>query len=118
MANDYVAIGDWCVFEIGGRLLIGLILSFQYMYGKNFKEQSFRRSTAPIVSEKAVGVLGSWYYWKNDGELFAESVAKHEYVHIDRYRRTVSTPGYDNGKLKLSTRNVEALKEELLMLFD
>lgn len=61
VTNDYVALGDWCVFQMDGRLLIGLIISFRYINGKNFTEQAFTKSTAQVICKKAVGVLGVWY---------------------------------------------------------
>lgn len=110
VANDYVALGDWCVFDINGRLLVGLIVSFRYINGKNFKEQAFSKSTAQINSGKAVGVLSTWYNWNFNGDLIGESVEKHQYVNIDRYRRTLSMPTYTNNKLSLSKRIIESLE--------
>ncbi len=118
VANDCVTCGDWCVFEFDERLLVGLILSFQYINGKNFKEQAFVKSTAAIASGKAVGALGMWYNWNKDGQLFPELVEKHQFVNIDRYRRTISIPKYENNNLKLSKGIVNLLKDEIIMLTD
>lgn len=89
------------------------------MHGKNFKEQSFMKSTAPILSAKAVGVLGTWYHWRKDGQLVAESVTKHQFENIDGYRRTISIPSYANNSLKLSKGIVKLLEDkQILMLSD
>ncbi len=46
---------------------------------KNFKKQAYAKSTALIVSEKVNGVLGTWYNWYNDSDIFADSVGKYHW---------------------------------------
>lgn len=109
---EHVNIGDWCFFEKDGRISIGLVHIFSYINSKNFKEKSFIKSTASIQSEKAIGVLCTWYGWNTEGQLQAEHILEHKFLNIHCYRGTIRNPTYENQILKITSRLVQALNDE------
>lgn len=113
---DEIGIGDWCIFEKENRILIGLILSFRYLNGKTFKDQSYGKSTAFVQSSgKPVGVLGSWYSWNAIGNLEVESVLQphkqHSFLPIGWYRGNIRQPSYENQMITISQALVKKLIE-------
>lgn len=107
-------IGDWCIFQKDHQVLIGHVLSFSYLDGKSFKEQSFVKSTAPLESKKAIGVLCNWYYWKDDGQLNEVDVKKHNFNNIQFYLGTIPRPTFHNKFLMISTETVYTLNDEVI----
>lgn len=106
-----MSIGDWCLFKIGGRILIGLLHSFSFINGKTLKDKAFRQTCASLNSEKAVGVLGTWYNWNRDGQLLHEHVQEHEFVRITCYRGTITKPAYDKKVLTISKGLVQSIDD-------
>lgn len=108
--NEEISIGEWCVFEVDSRLLIGLTLSFCYTAGKTLKSRQYTKTSANIVNTMPIGVLGMWYSWDATGKLTPESLT-HSFIGIEKYRRTLPNPSYFRNTLRIENSIFNKLGE-------
>lgn len=100
--SNELHVGEWCVFKIKSRWLIGMVLGFCYTAGKTFKSRQYAKSSAFINNTTPpVGVLGMWYSWTSDGKLIAHS-SIHSHVGIENYKRTIPAPSYSHTILQIN----------------
>lgn len=107
-----VGIGEWCVFKVESRLLVGMILSFCYTAGKSFKSRQYTKQTANITSAVPIGVLAAWYTWNNEGKLMPQSLKSHTYIGIENYKTTIPKPSYKQKELRV---NVNVLQQLIVL---
>lgn len=112
--NDQIKIGDWCIFKcedethIKTQLVLGNILSFQYIKGKTQREKSYTWDYAPTTfeanndnNERGIKVLATWYSIDSNGNVFGMSSNNSFYINIDFYKVTLSNSPIINGQLSL-----------------
>lgn len=83
VSNEEIRIGDWCVFKIKQKIMVGHILSFTYLSGKSLTQREYTKAFAwTQQSDNDVGVLASWYSWNMKGELEIVASSKHKFVSV------------------------------------
>lgn len=98
---EQIQISDWCVFCLSAssefnttnnnKYVLGNILSFKYIEGKNEREKSYTWDFAPVVSElprdkqRGINVLALWFEIVSSVTL--TSIKPHSifYINIDAY---------------------------------
>lgn len=104
-SNDEIKIGNWCVFSDGSvnnqKLVLGQIIAFQYITGKNLKHRQYSWDFAPTsISEneqnkRGIQVLAVWYGVELNGNLSATSLIHSSYRNINNYIATLANPLFD-----------------------
>lgn len=111
MERDDLHLGEWCVFKIKSRLLIGIVLGFCYTDGKTFKTRQYTKSFAVTKSRTpAVGVLGMWYSWTANGTL-AAATTTYSHIGIENYKLTIPAPSYSQNILQIKNEDLNFLNE-------
>lgn len=108
-----IFIGDWCVFELDPECipiinlpenamkskLIGSVLAFQFVNGKNEKEKQYHLESAVVVDENTeqrrndLNILSSWYAVSNDDDsLISLGVSSSFHLNIKHYKCTTPMP--------------------------
>lgn len=129
--NEDIKIGDWCVFFDGSvsnhKLVLGYIIAFQYITGKNMKQRQYSWDFAPVLvdenqhSKRGVQVLAVWYDIEMRGNLSATSLVNGSYRNINYYIATLINPLLNiNGDSKeltsINPNYFKSIKEKLLEL--
>jgi hypothetical protein len=107
---DEVSLGDFCIFEIrNNQYLLGQILAFSYLSGKNkaFSLDS-APTTAPVRGAKGLGCLCSWFKMTRDGYL-SRVQDKHDFVDAKKYRFTVPPPTVNETGILLENSDANKL---------
>lgn len=96
-----IQVGQWCVFKnqlkvndnstndgMYGNLVIGSILGFKYIRGKNEKEKQYSLDAAPVSydqpNKRGVEVLALWYHFNS--ELILEPLKNPSFfINIEHY---------------------------------
>lgn len=114
--NDEIYIGEWCVFEVDSRLLVGMTLSFCYTAGETLKSRQYTKTSASISKAKApIGVLGMWYLYDTNGKLTLQSLT-HSFIGIENYKGSIPNPSYYENTLKIDNLILKKLDELAMKL--
>lgn len=115
--NTEIHIGEWCVFNQGEnvkeKIMVGLIVSFCYTDGKTLKTRAFTKTVAEVQSERAIGILGTWFMLNDEGRLLPKPISKkkkHEFIPIRWYRATIEKPTFNDKILHVTANVLEAIK--------
>lgn len=129
-SDEEIKIGDWCVFSDGSvnnqKLVLGQIIAFQYITGKNMKHRQYSWDFAPISvrenqqSMRGVQVLAVWYDVELNGNLTATSLMHSSYRNINNYIATLKNPLFDfsDNSKNLTTINMNYFNSIKTKLFD
>lgn len=110
--SQSINIGQWCLFYLGNRFLIGLVVGFSYLGGRTYRSREYSRNFATVVPPvssvaKTVGVLSTYYNWDFNGTL-TEVIQDKFYLDIKHYRATISEPTYEKNQVQI---NISLVKE-------
>lgn len=130
-SNDEIKIGDWCVFSDGSvnnqKLVLGQIIAFQYITGKNLKNRQYSWDFAQVSvneneqSKRGIQVLAVWYRVELNGSLSVTSLIHSSYRNITNYIATLANPLFDfenNSKdlTKINKKYFDSIKTKLFDL--
>lgn len=107
--NEDLQIGDWVLFRGNDRfkdkILLGHVLSFQYIGAKNAKDREIKWDFVTIADPKSnrrVEVLASWLEMKSDARLEPVSRDNSYFIDIAMYVATVRNPVLKNSGTHVS----------------
>lgn len=100
--SDEICIGDWCILreQLGDiqnpeyRLLLGLVISFQYIQGKTEKEKQYLFdfvSTDVEKKSRGIEVLARWYEIHENGKINTLKEDNCSFMNIKLYVGTMAT---------------------------
>lgn len=131
-----IQIGHWCVFrnnihigdadesyaELGllKDLVVGTILGFKYLEGKNEKEKQYSLDAAPVFhdspNKRGVEVLALWYGLKSDLTLLPLATPSY-FINIENYvANAPKVTRNDETNSYMFSVNSDQLKKDLLTL--
>lgn len=124
---DEIKIGDWCVFQNvfernENGYLLGNILSFRYLDGKNKSDNIYSWDFAPVSehsgSEKTrlIEILASWYQMKLDDLEPTLKHTKNTFIHARFYIANLSRDLIDksqNGTICIPKKYSKSMKNLL-----
>lgn len=132
---DKIQIGQWCIFkkpdstanirienEYHKELVIGVIVGFKYIGGKNQTDKQYSLDIAPVFydspNKRGVEVLALWYEFKDDFTLQL-SAKPSFFINIDCY--VANTASIIQNATKTSYKlngNIDQLKKDLFQLMN
>lgn len=93
-----IKIGDWCIFTDDRKPILGHVICFKYIKGKNPKQKQYSWDFVPVsVDEdkeniRGINVLAEWFQIRKDGKLRAIDSVKSSYKNIENYVATFKNP--------------------------
>lgn len=105
-----IYIGDWVVCVVNKKTVIGLVLSFVYLSGRNYRQREYTLNYAHIIANSDVGILCTWYEC-NDGILKNVVLDKNNYINIGNYKSTLlKAPTIINNQGHINVNAFRAVK--------
>lgn len=112
--NEEIYVGDRCLFNLNSKILIGLVLSFNYLNGSTYRAREYSRNFATVSSstdERPIGVLYGWYSYNITGELCEVPEVFYCYNNIKNYRATILAPILKNGRIILNKNTIDKINQ-------
>lgn len=104
-----IKIGDWTIFTDNRISILGHVIFFKYITGKNPKQKQYSWDFAPVSvdedkeNKRGINVLAEWYIISEYGRLSAIDSKKSSYKNIENYVATFENPlfNYDNDSKEI-----------------